>query len=212
MMRFGVLTHALRVPIEDAPAAAARAGFDGLEWSVRGEPPDDPFWSAHVRRAVAQRASDAGVTFASIHLHTGSHPDFPDDADGRNREKSVVLEAIDYAAALGAGVVVLPSFVQRLLATPPEHIQRAAEDLRAWAPAAEAANVTIGIEDVLTAEQNVALIDAIGSPAVKIYYDLGNSLRFGLDPYTGVELLGHRICQHHMKDAAANPPVDANGF
>ena len=46
--------------------------------------------------------------------------------------------------------------------------------LKRVAPKAEKRGVTIGLENWLSADDHRRLLDRIGSPAVKVYYDVGN--------------------------------------
>jgi L-ribulose-5-phosphate 3-epimerase len=41
----------------------------------------------------------------------------------------------------------------------------------------------------------------VGSPALQVYYDVGNSTDKGYDICREIRLLGKRICQFHFKDA-----------
>ena len=44
-------------------------------------------------------------------------------------------------------------------------------------------------------------MESIGSPAVKVYYDTGNSARMGYDIYREIESLGIKnICEIHIKE------------
>ena len=44
------------------------------------------------------------------------------------------------------------------------------------------------------------ILDAVGSPAVKVYYDVSNSLRRGYDIYKEIPQLGDNIVRFHMKE------------
>jgi len=73
--------------------------------------------------------------------------------------------------------------------------------LKELAPAAEKAGVTLGLEDTISAEDNVRIMERAGSPAVKVYYDVGNSTNGGFDVVKEIRWLGaQRICQMHLKD------------
>src|SRR6185437_5912746 len=75
---------------------------------------------------------------------------------------------------------------------------RAARDI---APAAEKAGVILGLEDTISAEDNVRIMERSKSPAVLTYYDVGNSTEGGFDVQKEIRWLGkERICQFHLKD------------
>ncbi len=44
------------------------------------------------------------------------------------------------------------------------------------------------------------MIEKVASPALQVYYDVGNSTDKGYDIYKEIRLLGKRICQFHFKD------------
>ena len=45
------------------------------------------------------------------------------------------------------------------------------------------------------------IIERVGSPAVKVYYDVGNSKKRGYDIYREIRALGkENICEFHAKD------------
>ena len=43
-------------------------------------------------------------------------------------------------------------------------------------------------------------LEAVGSPAVKVYYDVYNAHRAGYDYVSEIKQLGNRICQFHFKE------------
>jgi sugar phosphate isomerase/epimerase len=74
------------------------------------------------------------------------------------------------------------------------------ERLKKVAPKAEKAGVFLGFESWLSAEQHLDIIERVGSPAVKVYYDVANSHKAGYDIYEEIRLLGKQICEFHAKD------------
>jgi sugar phosphate isomerase/epimerase len=66
---------------------------------------------------------------------------------------------------------------------------------------AEKAGVILGLEDTISAIDNVSIMERSKSSAVKVYYDVGNSSEAGFDPISEIRWLGReRICQIHLKD------------
>ena len=72
--------------------------------------------------------------------------------------------------------------------------------LKETAPKAEKQGVVIGLENYLSADDNRTIIDRVGSPAVKVYYDVGNSTDKGRDVVKEIRALGGLICEFHAKD------------
>ena len=73
--------------------------------------------------------------------------------------------------------------------------------LRELAPEAEKADVILGLENTISAEDNVRIMDRARSKNVLVYYDVGNSTHAGFDVVKEIRWLGKdRICQIHLKD------------
>jgi hypothetical protein len=61
--------------------------------------------------------------------------------------------------------------------------------------------VILGLEDTISAEDNVRIMDRVASKNVLVYYDIGNSTNNGFDVVKEIRWLGKdRICQMHLKD------------
>jgi sugar phosphate isomerase/epimerase len=95
----------------------------------------------------------------------------------------------------------LPLGVKGDLVKRPELRPAVVERLKAIAPKAEAAGVTIGIETSLDAAGDVQLLKDIGSPAIRIYFNFANALQAGRDLFAELRMLGkERICRIHCTD------------
>ena len=66
---------------------------------------------------------------------------------------------------------------------------------------AEKYGVVVGLEDWISAQDNIKLLDAIGSDYVAVYYDAHNIVSRVPDIYVEPKLLGKRISQIHVKNA-----------
>ena len=82
--------------------------------------------------------------------------------------------------------------------------------VRHSAEKAERLGIIIALENYLSAEDNLAIIDRIGSPAVQVYYDVGNSTDKGRDVCEEIPKLRGKIAEIHIKDAGYRI-VDGNG-
>ena len=67
---------------------------------------------------------------------------------------------------------------------------------------AEKYGVVVGLEDWISAEDNIKLLDAIGSDYVAVYYDAHNIVPRVKDIYAEPKMLGKRIHQIHVKNAS----------
>ena len=66
---------------------------------------------------------------------------------------------------------------------------------------AEKHGVVVALEDWISAEDNIKLVDAIGSDYVAVYYDCHNIVPRVKDIYVEPKMLGKRIHQIHVKNA-----------
>jgi sugar phosphate isomerase/epimerase len=111
-----------------------------------------------------------------------------------------IADSIPIARALGVKVVLLPFFGKQALTTRAE-MDAVGDALRELAPAAQKAGVILGLEDTISARDNVRIMERSQSPAVLTYYDVGNSTRNGFDVVEEIRWLGaSRICEVHLKD------------
>jgi len=182
----------------EAVALAAKLGFDGVQVSLGRKPAsdklplDDPSIQAQYLAAAKQHGIALSGTCLDI-LHV-------DHLKDNQRAQKWVADSIPITANLKAEVVLLPFFGRASL-TNHEEMDYVAGVLKELAPAAEKAGVILGLEDTISAENNVRIMERAGSPAVKVYYDVGNSTAGGFDVVKEIRWLGaQRICQMHLKD------------
>jgi L-ribulose-5-phosphate 3-epimerase len=111
-----------------------------------------------------------------------------------------VLDSIRLTKALDTKVLLLPFFGRWSLKTK-EEMDYAGDALRELAAEATKAGVILGLEDTISAEDNVRIMERSQAPNVLVYYDVGNSTVAGFDPVKEIRWLGKdRICQFHLKD------------
>jgi sugar phosphate isomerase/epimerase len=66
----------------------------------------------------------------------------------------------------------------------------------------------LALESYLSAGDNLRIMERVGSPAVKVYYDVANSTEVGLDIFKEIPALGGKIVEIHAKD---NKDLYGNG-
>jgi len=151
-----------------------------------------------VQQAYRDAARRSGVEIASLCLsETSALPLF-------SEPKAAVwlLDSLEVCRALQQRVLLVAQFgIGELKASDTAAMGRMLDLLREVAPRAEKAGVVLGLENYLSAEDNLRLIDQVGSPAVQVYYDVGNSAHKGYDVLKEIRLLGRRICEFHFKDS-----------
>ena len=111
-----------------------------------------------------------------------------------------VLDSIRLTKALHTKPLLLPFFGHNMPQTK-EEMDHIGDVLRDLGAEATKAGVILGLENTLSAEDNVRLMERSQSASVKVYYDVGNSTNAGFDPVKEIRWLGKdRICQFHLKD------------
>jgi sugar phosphate isomerase/epimerase len=197
--RIGITDWNLRLTGKpEAIPLAAKLGFDGVQVScgrnlVDGKLPlDNPELIAEMKALSKEHKIPLDGTCLD-RLHT----------DGLKSEKAAVQwvrDSIRITRALETQVILLPFFGKWSLTTPAE-MDYTADALRDFGPEAEKAGVILGLENTISAEDNVRIMDRARSKAVLVYYDVGNSTGRGFDIVKEIRWLGKsRICQMHLKD------------
>jgi len=181
----------------DAFTVAKQIGLDGVQVSLNTKADQEHLRNPAKRQAYIDAARTAGVGFSGLAI--GLLNEIPYKSDPRTDEW--VSDSIDVAQALGVKNVLLAFFSENDLRNDKIGQQTVIDKLKAVAPKAERAGVVLGIESWLSAPEHVAIIDAVGSSAVKVYYDVCNSTVRGYDIFREMRDLGKdRICEVHIKE------------
>lgn len=120
---------------------------------------------------------------------------------GRTNGVALAQSCLETMRAMRVKTAFLPLGVQGDLVKFPELRPVIMERLRLVGKLAEPAGVVIGIETSLSAADEAKLLDEIGSPAVKSYFNFANAVKGGRDVCAELRTLGaKRICQIHCTD------------
>ena len=197
--RFKVGVTDWNLKMENDPGAIAlakRLGFDGVQVSLGKGADRLPLADPALQQKYRDETRRVGLPIASVCLEILHVNGLKNDPLGQRW----VADAIPIARALGVGVILLPFFGARALQTAAE-MDRVGDILREVAPQAEKAGVLLGLEDTISARDNARIMERAKSPAVRTYYDVGNSTRNGFDVVPEIRWLGaERICEVHLKD------------
>ncbi len=112
-----------------------------------------------------------------------------------------VLRGIEITKKLDAKILMTVFFGKCAIENRQE-LDFVADAFKELAPEAQKAQVILGFENLLTAEDQARAMDRVASDYFKVYYDVGNSTnRVGVDSPKEIRWLGKdRICQFHFKD------------
>ena len=186
-------------------ALAREIGLDGIQVSLQfptdGQTPTlrDPKTQAAFRRAALEN----GIQICSLAIGSPGKSRLPLHT---NPAAAILLtEAVEVAHNLGTNNILLPILGDSHI----DMTNRAQVDtfvvmMKEVARYAEKYEVVVGLEDWISAEDNIKLLDAIGSDYVGVYYDAHNivsRVNDLKDIYAEPKLLGRRIHQVHVKNA-----------
>ena len=177
-------------------------GADGLEVDMGGlgkRPTfDNKLFDPLVRKQFIDKSRELNIEIASIAMSGFYAQSFPT----REGIERIIDDCINTMILMGAKVAFLPLGVEGEMNKYPERRQAIVERLKTAGRKAEAAGVVIGIETSLDAAGEVELLDEIGSPAIKSYFNFQNPLVAGKDLCEELKILGKdRICQIHCTDS-----------
>jgi sugar phosphate isomerase/epimerase len=200
-LRVGACDWTLRLSTKpEVMDLAKRIGLDGVQVDYgRDVGPDGrlPLFAEKLQDAILQRAADTGVAVPSLAM--GVLNQIPLKADPAAAKW--VLDSVAVARRMKTPVVLLAFFSKGDLRNDPAGFDAVVGHLKKLAPLAQEAGVTYGIESLLKVPDLERMLDAVKSPAIQVYYDVGNMDREGEDYAAAIKRLGkERICEFHAKD------------
>jgi len=175
---------------------AKRIGLDGVQVDFGDGQDKLPLCNPDLQKKFLEEAKKHNIQIASFALGTLNSVPYKSDP----RAERWVSEAIDAARAMEVKVILLAFFGNGDLKNDKKGTEVVVERLKKVAPKAEKAGIYLGLESLLSAEQHLDILKRVGSPAVKVYYDVANSHGQGYDIYKEIRLLGKQICEFHAKD------------
>ena len=181
------------------PAAfelAARLGLDGVQVSLVPKGDSLALLPKEARRPFETAMEKTGIRIPSFAI--GDLNDIPLKSDPR--AERWLLEGIDIAREMKVGIILVPFFGPGDLKDDPAGEKAVIAAFKRLAPKAEKAGVVLAIESTLSGEAHRRIIDAVGSSAVRIYYDVANSQGAGYDIGREIRDLRTLICEFHAKD------------
>ncbi len=208
---------------------AAKVGLEAIQVSVGTAPDNMPLREAGVRSRYIELGRKHNIVFCSVaagnilnQIPLATEP----------QSAIYVVDALEAARSLGSSNILTAFFGRGDLLERDQDgnyiktssgrfseyrwkekdIERVIAVIKQIVPRAEDLGVIIGLENTLTARQNLQIIDEIGSPMVQIYYDVGNSWGNGYDVPGEIRKIGnHRMCEVHIKNRGSNLLDDDQG-
>jgi sugar phosphate isomerase/epimerase len=183
-------------------ALAREIGLDGIQVSVQyptdGKTPTlrDSKTQADFRRAALEN----GIQICSLAIGNPGKSRMPMHTSPAFA--ILLVEAVEIAHNLGTNNILLPILGDSHIDMKNQaQVDTFVAMMKEVARYAEKYEVVVGLEDWISAEDNIRLLDAIGSDYVAVYYDAHNIVSRVKDIYAEPKMLGRRIHQIHVKNA-----------
>lgn len=184
-----------------AVGLAAEMGADGLEVDMGGlgQRPtfDNRLLDPRNRKVYHDELRKHGIGISSIAMSGFYAQSFAE----RETLPLMLRDTINTMVMMGVPVAFLPLGVKGDLVRYPELRPAITERLKLAGEMASAAGGIIGIETALDALEERRLLEEVGSPSIRSYFNFANALQNGRDLIRELEILGKEyICQIHCTD------------
>jgi sugar phosphate isomerase/epimerase len=172
-------------------------GLDGVQISLGNLANDMHLRQPKVQQQYKDACNEYGITIGGMAI--GEMNNIPYKSDPR--AEIWVSDSIDVAKKIDVNVVLLAFFHNGDLKNDVEGTKETIKRLKKVSKKAEDNGIILGIESWLSAEEHMEIINAVGSPNIKVYYDVANSNKMGYHIYEEIRWLGKdQICEFHAKE------------
>ena len=181
-------------------ALAREIGLDGIQVSLTFPTDDSPHLrDPKVQAQFKQAALENGIQICSLAIGSPGKSRLPLHT---NPAAAILLvEAIEVARSIGTNNILLPILGDSHIDMKNDReVDTFVAMMKEIGRYAEKAGVVVALEDWISAEDNIRLLDAIGSDYIGVYYDARNIKSRVHEPYGEPTRLGRRIHQVHVKN------------
>ncbi len=180
---------------------AKKVGLGGVQVSSGSGKDECELMDAAIRQQYKDVTAKTGVVACSTAM--GFLNTYPLASDPRGPQW--LEQTIDITKDLDAKLALLAFFGKGDLrkgdTLKEKDIDVVVQRLKDAAPRAEKAGVILALENMLSAKDNLAILDRVKSDAVQIYYDIYNtSISAGYDSPAEIRMMKDRMCQVHFKN------------
>ena len=197
--------------LEEVFCLAKKAGFEGVELALAEDGELNLNTTESGALNIKKAADNAGIELYS--LATGLYWSYNYTSENtRDKAVDITKKQLEIASCLGCDtILVIPGAVgvdfipdYKLIVNYKTAYERALDALMELAPFAEKCGVVMGIENVwnkflLSPIEMRDFINKAGSPYIKAYFDVGNTVATGY-PEHWVHILAKLIKKVHFKD------------
>jgi sugar phosphate isomerase/epimerase len=163
-------------------AKAARLGLHSIEWIFEASRfAENPLWTEAGREEIRELTATSGVRVQSVCAdYFMVHRLAGESSLSLSQNRDVLAELIVAASAVGADRILIP-LLETSAVDSLELKREVVVSLRSAVELAERYGVTLGLEMEIPGSEYAKLVQSVGSPRVRAYYDTGNSTAQGLD-------------------------------
>ena len=200
--KIGIVEWAFPCPGPYGLKIAAELGLEGMELDFGEYEAGFPLYHPRIQDAYLECAARYGIAFPSMALNALNTHGMSNDrgtADGMIAIETI-QKGIEAAKRMNIPVVQLPSFHNGDIRTE-EDFYNTSEKLRLACDLAEGTDMIVAMENVLDAKQTKRMIEEVGSPCLKVFYDTQNyHLERGYSQPAMLEAIADDVVQIHVKD------------
>ena len=182
------------------PAAfeiAKQIGLDGIMVNMGSEKDNLHLREKSLQQRYLELSKQKNIEISSIAI--GELNNIPYKSDPRTEEW--VWDSVEVAKNLHAPVVLLAFFSKNDLRNDDAGKKEVISRLKKVAPHAEKNGIILGIESYLSANEHLDIINKVGSPNIKVYYDFRNTADAGYDTIAEFKKLGkNMVSELHIKE------------
>ena len=199
-MKYGIRDNKLLEPPETMFTVSREIGLDGMEFCVN-DSTENLLWKeggAHKLKALADKD---GMEIASLSPGVfGRFSPVNPDAGKRAEGRGLLTHLAELCPILETNLILIPIRMDDFDEWPEEKWDTVLDGFKPLVAAAGERDVVLAIETGIRSDQVLMLIDRVGSPFLKSYYDVANATGRGYDAPAEMRQLGQQIGMIHMKD------------
>src|SRR5690349_244457 len=182
-------------------ALAREIGLDGIQVSVQYPTDGRPtLRDTKTQEAYRRAALDNGIQICSLAIGNPGKARLPMHTSPAFA--ILLVEAVEITHNLGTNNILLPILGDSHIdVTNQAQVDGFVGMMKEVARYAGKYGGVVALEDWISAEDNIKIVDAIGSEYVGVYYDCHNIVPRVKDIYVEPKMLGKRIHQIHVKNA-----------
>ena len=213
-IKIGTCDWSIQMPLStNSFHFASQHHLTGIQYSFDVEGKDLDLRRREHRDTLRATVKETGVAISSLGIGALNRIPLASTDEGEQlvvdcidtmvklKQEAAELDDRELAAMVAPNIALLAFFSKGDINGKPELIEQVITKLKRVAPLAEKHGFVLGLETLLSEADHRHILDSVGSPAVKVYYDTANSARMGYDIYGEIERLGTEgICELHIKE------------